>query len=204
MRGQSGSSTGVDVVAPANRRLCEDRSMGARRLTAESLPRGSAAVAALDVQSIRYFAYGSNMAASVMADHCPGHRYIGRAQLPGHRLAFTRRSVRTRTGVADIVRADGHSVWGALYELDEAGLFAIDRKEGNGSNYQRIQVSVRPDGREPAANVLTYAVIDPLDSEVQPSPEYLNALVTAAHARALPVEYRQALSALALASRDWL
>jgi gamma-glutamyl AIG2-like cyclotransferase len=68
----------------------------------------------------RYFAYGSNMAESVMAAHCSGHRYLGPADLPEHRLAFTRRSVRTLTGVADIVRADGQSVWGALYELDES------------------------------------------------------------------------------------
>ncbi|HMH47309.1 MAG TPA: gamma-glutamylcyclotransferase family protein [Solirubrobacteraceae bacterium] len=117
----------------------------------------------------RYFAYGSNMAESVMAAHCPGHRYIGLADLPEHRLAFTRRSVRTLTGVADIVRADGQSVWGALYELDESDLRAIDRKEGNGSNYERMQVRVRPAGRGPYADALTYAVIDPLDTEVQPS-----------------------------------
>jgi gamma-glutamylcyclotransferase (GGCT)/AIG2-like uncharacterized protein YtfP len=156
------------------------------------------------MSSTRYFAYGSNMAESVMAAHCPGHRYIGRAELPEHRLAFTRRSVRTLTGVADIVRADGQSVWGALYELGESDLLAIDRKEGNGSNYERMQVRVRPDGREPYSEALTYAVIDPLDTEVQPSPEYLDGLVRAAHARLLPVEYRLALAALAEASSGWL
>lgn len=126
-------------------------------------PCSPAGAAALDDERIRYFTYGSNMEESVMASHCPSHRYIGRAGLPEHRLAFTRRSARTGTGVADIVRADGRSVWGALYELDEAGLFAIDHKEGNGSNYQRTQVRVLPDGGEPYADVLTYAVIDPLD-----------------------------------------
>jgi gamma-glutamylcyclotransferase (GGCT)/AIG2-like uncharacterized protein YtfP len=156
------------------------------------------------MSSTRYFAYGSNMAESVMAAHCPGHRYLGPADLQEHRLAFTRRSVRTRTGVADIVRADGQSVWGALYELDESDLLAIDRKEGNGSNYERMQVRVRPDGREPYSDALTYAVIDPLDTEVRPSPEYLDGLVKAAYARVLPVEYRLALAALADASRDWL
>lgn len=156
------------------------------------------------MSSTRYFAYGSNMTESVMAAHCPGHRYIGPADLPEHRLAFTRRSVRTLTGVADIVRADGQSVWGALYELDEPDLLAIDRKEGNGSNYERMQVRVRPDGREPYSDALTYAVIDPLDTEVQPSLEYLDGLVKAAHTRRLPVEYRRALAALAEASSDWL
>jgi gamma-glutamylcyclotransferase (GGCT)/AIG2-like uncharacterized protein YtfP len=153
---------------------------------------------------IRYFAYGSNMAENVMASHCPDHRYIGRAELPGHRLAFTRRSVRTGTGVADIVPADEQSVWGALYELDEAGLFAIDDKEGNGSNYERTLVRVRLDGEVSHTEVLAYAVIDPLDTEVKPSPEYLDGLVAAAHARGLPADYVRALAALAKASRSWL
>jgi gamma-glutamylcyclotransferase len=153
---------------------------------------------------IRYFAYGSNMAESVMTSHCPGHRYLGRAELPGHRLAFTRRSVRTGTGVADIVPADGQSVWGALYELDEAGLFAIDQKEGNGSNYERTLVRVRLDSEKSHAEVLTYAVIDPLDTEVKPSPEYLGGLFRAAHARGLPDDYLQALATLAETSRGWL
>lgn len=178
--------------------------MGSQRLTAEPLARGPAGAVALDDAQIRYFAYGSNMAESVMASHCPGHCYLGRAELPEHRLAFTRRSVWTGTGVADIVAAQGASVWGALYQLDQAGLFAIDRKEGSGSNYERMQVRVRPDGREPYADVLTYAVIDPLDTEVRPSPEYLDGLVTAAHARGLPSEYLQALAALAVTSSDWL
>jgi hypothetical protein len=55
-----------------------------------------------------------------------------------------------------------------------------------------------------SAGNLARQPIDPLDSEVQPSPEYLNATVTAAHPRPLPVEYRQALSALVVASSDWL
>lgn len=154
--------------------------------------------------SVRYFAYGSNMAESVMASHCPGHRYLGPAELPEHRLAFTRRSVRTGTGVADIVAAQEHSVWGALYELDEPGLFAIDQKEGNGSNYERTLVRVLLNGSEPCADVLTYAVIDPLDTEVQPSPEYLDGLVTAAHARGLPDDYLKGLAALLVSSKDWL
>jgi gamma-glutamylcyclotransferase (GGCT)/AIG2-like uncharacterized protein YtfP len=154
--------------------------------------------------AVRYFAYGSNMAQDVIASHCPGHRFVGKAELPEYRLAFTRRSVRTGTGVADVVPATGHSVWGVLYELDEAGLLAIDQKEGNGSNYQRTMVRVRPEGREPYADVLTYAVIDPLDSEVQPSSGYLDGVVAAARARGLPHEYVVALADLARTSSGWL
>jgi gamma-glutamylcyclotransferase len=144
--------------------------------------------------NIRYFAYGSNMGRTVMAALCPGNRCLGRAELPGHRLAFTRRSVRTGTGVADVLAAEGHSVWGVLYELDERMLAAIDAKEGNGWAYRRVQVLVRPDGREPLVAAQAYAVIAPEETEVRPSPEYLRALLEPARAHSLPEGYIAAIA----------
>ncbi|HUA75266.1 MAG TPA: gamma-glutamylcyclotransferase family protein [Solirubrobacteraceae bacterium] len=64
--------------------------------------------------SILYFAYGRNMSAAAIDAACPGNRFLGPAELRDHRLAFTRRSLRTGTGVADVLAAPGHSVWGAL------------------------------------------------------------------------------------------
>ena len=93
-----------------------------------------------------YFAYGRNMGTHAMELACPGHRFLGAAELREHRLAFTRRSLRTGTGVADILAAPGESVWGALYELDDAHLAAIDEKEGNGWAYERRAVRVFADG----------------------------------------------------------
>ena len=61
--------------------------------------------------TITYFAYASNMAPEVITRLCPRARYLGVARLTDHRLAFTRRSVRTGTGVADIVPAPGKTVW---------------------------------------------------------------------------------------------
>jgi gamma-glutamylcyclotransferase (GGCT)/AIG2-like uncharacterized protein YtfP len=137
----------------------------------------------------RYFAYASNMSAATMQRLCPGHRYLGAAELPGHRLAFTRRSVRTGTGVADILAADGHSVWGSLYELDDPHLAALDEKEGIGWAYERIGVRVRVAGDGGEREAIAYAVIDPEQSEVEPSGEYLAGLVAAAQERGLPSSY---------------
>jgi gamma-glutamylcyclotransferase (GGCT)/AIG2-like uncharacterized protein YtfP len=144
---------------------------------------------------IAYFAYGSNMAARVMARLCPGHRFLGVAELCNHRLAFTRRSVRTATGVADIVDDAGHSVLGALYELDAAQLKALDEKEGNGWAYQRrrVRVRVRVQARELSAQA--YAVIAPESVEIRPSQEYLEGLLDAARARGLPTDYIAELAA---------
>jgi gamma-glutamylcyclotransferase len=143
-----------------------------------------------------YFAYGSNMAAETMARLCPGHRFAGVAELRGHRLAFTRRSLRTGTGVADIVPAAGHSVWGVLYELDDAMIATLDEKEGNGWAYERGPVEVHRDGDPQALDALAYRVIAREDAEVRPSREYLHGLLGAARERALPDRYVAALGAM--------
>jgi gamma-glutamylcyclotransferase len=143
-----------------------------------------------------YFAYGSNMAAETMARLGPGHRFAGAAELRGHRLAFTRRSVRTGTGVADIVPAAERSVWGVLYELDDAMLATLDEKEGNGWAYERrpVQVHCYRDGR--GLRALAYHVIARESAEVRPSREYLQGLLGAARERALPDSYVAALAAM--------
>lgn len=142
-----------------------------------------------------YFAYGANMADDVMAALCPGHRLLGVAELPAHRLAFTRRSIRTGTGVADVVPEAGHSVWGVLYELADGDLDALDRKEGNGWAYERVPVAVRISGESADVPALTYRVCEPEPAEVQPSAAYLDGLIAAAQARGLPPGYSAELEA---------
>ena len=60
----------------------------------------------------------------------------------GHRLAFTRKSIKTRTGGADIVQAPGETVWGVLYKINDSELAAIDRKEGHDWAYMRVVLPV--------------------------------------------------------------
>jgi gamma-glutamylcyclotransferase (GGCT)/AIG2-like uncharacterized protein YtfP len=162
---------------------------------------------------IRYFAYGRNLGSAVMELACPEHRYLGRAELPHHRLAFTRRSQRTGSGVADVLAAPGQSVWGALYQLAQSDLAALDQKEGNGWAYQRRTVRVlseecidcAPIDRTCSERVrhdkrveltaFAYTVITPEDVELRPSPEYLCALLDGAHERELPAHYIAALAA---------
>jgi gamma-glutamylcyclotransferase len=136
-----------------------------------------------------YFAYASNMDEGVIRDHCPSARYLGPACLEAHRLAFTRRSIRSGTGVADVLPAPGHEVWGALYELDDKDLDALDSKEGRGWAYAREQKRVRlsTDGSE--HDVIIYTVVSKEPTEVPPSRQYLIRLIAAAEHRALPEAY---------------
>ena len=146
----------------------------------------------------RYFAYGSNMSAAVMSLACPGSRFLCRARLPGHGLAFTRRSVRTGSGVADIVADPARVVWGVLYELGDEDLAALDRKEGAGWAYERRGMRVHGDDGA-AYKAVAYVVISKSPVHVPPSSLYLRGLVEAAGERALPDSYVEELAGVTAA-----
>jgi gamma-glutamylcyclotransferase (GGCT)/AIG2-like uncharacterized protein YtfP len=88
---------------------------------------------------MRYFAFGSNLCRAQFAARCPGSRPVSRATLRGWRLAFRGH------GHADIVRQKGGVVQGALYEVTDGDLAALDRYEGAPHYYHRIKVRVRDD-----------------------------------------------------------
>jgi cation transport regulator ChaC len=135
-----------------------------------------------------YFAYGSNMAASVMDGWCRNHRCAGAARLDDFALRFLRRSRRWRAGAADVVPAPGGAVWGVLYEVSAADRHALDRKEFAGEGYRAraVEVELASGGRVPA---VTYEVIDKAPDELVPTAEYLELLVRGARERELPADY---------------
>jgi gamma-glutamylcyclotransferase (GGCT)/AIG2-like uncharacterized protein YtfP len=139
------------------------------------------------------FAYGSNLAAAEIGDWCPEARFAGVARLPDHRLALNRRSIRWGGGAADIVPASGEEVWGALYEISDGALDALDVKEGQGWAYRRVEVDVERAGRRIPATA--YEVVEKEPEEVPATPEYAALLVRAARERGLPDHYVRRLLA---------
>jgi len=148
--------------------------------------------------ALDYFAYASNMAPDVITRLCPRHSYLGVALLADHRLAFTRRSVRTRTGVADIVPAADEMVWGVLYRIDDDELTAIDRKEGYDWAYTRVTLPVRLEGG-PERAAVTYTVRSKETAQVPPSRQYLDLVIAAARERGLPGAYIRQIEAIEVA-----
>jgi gamma-glutamylcyclotransferase len=146
--------------------------------------------------TVSYFAYASNMAPEVIGRLCQRHRYLGVASLADHRLSFTRRSVKTGTGVADIVPALGETVWGVVYEIGHDEMVAIERKEGSGWAYQRIVVPVRMETSGERRTAVTFTVISKEPAEVPPSHEYLDQVIRAARERGLPRSYVERLAAV--------
>ena len=126
------------------------------------------------------------MRSAELAAWCPSHRALGPAELPNHRLAFLRRSIRWGAGAVDIVPAPGRSVWGVLYELP-LGIGELDAKEGEGFAYRRREVEVRLDGSTVTA--AAYEVMQKEPAEVMPRPDYVELLVTGAREHGLPERY---------------
>jgi gamma-glutamylcyclotransferase (GGCT)/AIG2-like uncharacterized protein YtfP len=134
------------------------------------------------------FVYGSNLAEDQMGKWCPRYEFLGPARLDGFRLEFRRRSIRWKGGAADVVEAEGESVWGALYELADTELERLDAKEAAGDAYRRREVEVDLDGE--ARSAVTYEVIDKEPAEPAPAPAYADALRRGMAERGLPGEWR--------------
>jgi len=129
-----------------------------------------------------------------MAAWAGEQRPLGPARLDGFRLEFRRRSQRWGAGAADVVQRPGATVWGVLWQLDEAAWEALDAKEfvAHGG-YRRRPVTVLAAAGPVGA--VTYEVVDKVDPELPPSPAYLDLLLVAAASAGLPEDYVRELRA---------
>ncbi|MBI2917051.1 MAG: gamma-glutamylcyclotransferase [Chloroflexi bacterium] len=140
-----------------------------------------------------YFAYASNMDPVQMRRRCPGAKFLRPAAAQGYTLAFTRYSTQRRGGSADMVEAPEDAVWGALYEVDEAGLSALDKWEGVPYAYRRGEVEVvAQDGTKYQA-VVYFAH---RTGKFLPSKDYMERILRGARARGLPPDYIARLEAI--------
>jgi gamma-glutamylcyclotransferase (GGCT)/AIG2-like uncharacterized protein YtfP len=95
--------------------------------------------------------------------------------------------------VAGYKKSPGNTLYGVVYELDEAALAALDESEGykhgrdpNSNAYNRVEIEVTLD--ETSFRCLTYQAI-PQQSPGKPNKEYIGLIVSGARARDLPQCY---------------
>lgn len=148
-----------------------------------------------------YFAYGSNMDWAQLKARCPSAAFVGVARLADHRLAFTRKSANRGCGVADVVPTSGRDVWGAVYQLSEIDVGALDKSEGyrpgrDKNSYWRRECMVFLDGDEKRpVTVQTYNA-DPHPSPPLPNQVYKDLILSGARYWHLPAEYIAELEAI--------
>ena len=150
-----------------------------------------------------YFAYGSNMDAAQMKERCPCAKFVCRAKLPSHRLAFTLRSFRRRCGVADILRDERKHVWGVVYELLESELENLDKDEDfnpgrpYGQNeYARENCYVWHEGDAKRPLLVSLYRGHPQPNPPLPDCDYKNLIVEGAKQWQLRADYIQELESI--------
>lgn len=143
---------------------------------------------------ILYFAYGSNLYWEQMQGRCPSAKFLAVAKLPGHRLAFPRKSGKWNGAVADAVPDPQCEVWGAVYEITPADLAALDGCEGyvpgrKGNAYERRQCEVWLEGDPGNPRTVEVYFAVPQENPGLPSREYVDRIVKGARFWKLPQEY---------------
>lgn len=105
--------------------------------------------------SFLYFAYGSNMLSSRLIARCPSARVIGTASAANHALEFSKKS-KDGSGKATLVsQKTAIHTPGVLFEIDAGERNALDKFEGAGKGYDRInEFSVTTS--EETVNATTY------------------------------------------------
>ena len=118
-----------------------------------------------------YFAYASNLNLKQMQARCPLAKPKFVATLPNHKLIFSGWSRKWRGGVASIKICKGEKVTGAVYEISQRDLMALDKYEDYPGTYGRVNVIVFT-GLDDAIEAITYIKTEQSE-ETQPSQEYL-------------------------------
>jgi len=143
------------------------------------------------MNSLIYFAYGSNMIKKQMKSRCPGSELMGIAVLAGYRFMINSR------GVATIVEDPVLSVHGMLWRISEENERALDRYEGVANGvYVKKNVAVMPttEHAEPL-RAMAYIASDSRPGTARGG--YLLGIIDAAERYAYPEKYVLELKKLA-------
>lgn len=145
-------------------------------------------------QSIRYFAYGSNMHPRRLARRVPSSRALTWARLERHRLCFHKNG-RDGSGKCNVLFTGDcqNTVYGVVYQMCNSERHLLDSAEGLGAGYDlsRQQVICRQ-GRE--HDVFFYvAEATHIDENLKPYGWYKQLVVEGARTHGLPKHYLEQL-----------
>jgi gamma-glutamylcyclotransferase (GGCT)/AIG2-like uncharacterized protein YtfP len=152
-----------------------------------------------------YFAYGSNLDVDQLRMRAPEARVVGMGLLRDYQLTFPLRSQTWGGGAAGVTHLHGGMVWGALYELSESDLAALDAYEGwkgpgdHHNLYERDLATVeltRPDDGSVPRRVRAYTYFARTLNPTPPSRRYLDTVLKGARQHRLPPEYIEWLGAI--------
>jgi hypothetical protein len=158
------------------------------------------------------FQYGSNCLDAQInsAERLKGDaRFVSIAEtVDDYELAFDVFSNGRHCAAADLVTKPGAKAWGVLYEIPEyligretarvRGRKSLDAIEGEGTNYERKEISVRKPNGE-IVSALTYTVRS-RRAGLTTNLEYVRYIVAGFLERGIPVEYIDKVKRIAAAN----
>jgi gamma-glutamylcyclotransferase len=137
-------------------------------------------------RTVWHFAYGSNMNRAQMLSRTGKILEEHNASLPNYEVRFNKK-VRGGTAGANIQPAQGKTVHGVLYKIEESSMRSLDRYEGVPDHYRRIEVQVTPEGGQ-AVPAQIY-IASKVEKGLRPSAPYLQAMLDGAGEHNLPASY---------------
>lgn len=147
-----------------------------------------------------YFAYGSNLDWTQIKSRCPSARFVCKAILKDHELAFTRRSKERGCGVADVLPATNRVVWGVVYQISELDIGQLDKSEGyrperprKDNSYVREERHVYAEGDSQKPLSVSVYVANKQENPPLPIQKYKMLIVNGAKFWHLPEDYIQEL-----------
>ena len=136
-----------------------------------------------------HFGYGSNLSIkSVHEDLNPNARYVMKGFLPNFEVSWPMWSEEEQSGYSGIMEAPGELVHGALYEITEQELIAMDNLEDcyKGTYKRETFLVLGEDGKWQNAEL--YRVIDP-QGPFPPARSYVEIMLAGARDLELDPEY---------------
>jgi len=159
--------------------------------TAVWIRSADAAVAVLSGDEL-YFAYGSNMKQAQMTERAKSAKVLKVGFLPDHRLVFNREGSYRPGGVASVEPESESRVYGVIYRMSGIDFAALDETEDPKAYRRTTKEVLGIDGSRYMCHV--YEAIP--TGQLEPDPQYLETLISAAQEADLPPEYIQELEAL--------
>lgn len=139
-------------------------------------------------ETLKYFAYGSNMSRARLVQRVGTATYLGLHFLPAHDLRFH------KVGKDGSAKCDAHftgnpedHVIGVLFDIPLERRGALDSAEGLGNGYEQKQVTITSEQGNGVSAFTYYATH--IDSSLLPFSWYLHHVVMGAVEFALPEHY---------------
>lgn len=123
-------------------------------------------------------------------DRCPNSHFLFPAYIDGYQFQYDGYSRIREGAVANIVKKDKAIVWGGVYEINEADLKNLDRREGYPSSYDRALLEVKDEESLPHKALVYFRTGKKIGL---PTIAYRDIILEGADNCGLPEEYKNQL-----------